>query len=277
MLRGSTHRTPGRQHRLSHIARAAATLAFRCRRDDAGAMRTSVFRFGDPDRPAPTPEQLRASRRRSGRPTNEMPGTVPVDVLLGHNDDVAVAIGGMHAYTTGLQFDLLIRLREPARSDTGSPRMDLHQQVAGFRRPGGGPDAMLLGFEYPDGQTATNIGPLGGVYGGQVDEDAPALHPGGSSGDDQSFDGAFWLSPLPTGGDLIVVCAWPSRGLPETRAVVEQSLIEAALSRVVELWQLVEEDEQPQPPPPVVLPAMAPGSWFGNVLGEAIHGHTVRP
>jgi hypothetical protein len=223
----------------------------------------SVFGDGDPGHPAPTPEQVRAWRRRSGRPVNEVPGTVAVGVLLARTDEIAVAIGGLHAYSSGLQFDLVVRQRHASSPEAGV-RPRLHELVTGFRR-GAGADALLLGFAYPDTRTVTNIGPAPHDPS-RLSADAPVLRPGGGGGDDQAYDGSFWLSPVPTGGDLTVVCAWPARGIGETRSVIARQLIEDALARIVELWPAQDEPATPPPaPPPPVLP---PDSWFAQALRD---------
>ena len=122
-------------------------------------MRGTPTSHGDPDRPGPTPGQVQQWRRRTGRPPNEIPGTVAVDVVLARTDDLVVALIGMHAYSTGLAFDLAIRQRTPA--PPGHRPGLLHEAVAGF---GAAADRdVLLGFGYPDGRIATNL-----RWGGQA-------------------------------------------------------------------------------------------------------------
>ena len=225
-------------------------------------MQVRTYGAGDPSRSRPTPEQLREWRRRSHRPVNEIPGTVPIDVVLARTDNVAVALGAMRAYSTGLEFELRVRrTRKAGFGGSEPPSAGLHQQIMGFARGKGGRDAMLLGFGFPDGRTATNIGGFAAPPG-QESADNPVLHPGGGGGDNQSYDGTFWLSPLPVGGDLTIVCAWPLHGLDETQVVVAQRLIEDAVDRVVELWPMPADDEEPPVPPP--LPNLPAGSWFAR-------------
>jgi hypothetical protein len=176
-------------------------------------------------------------------PANEIPGTAALSLLLARTDDLAVALIGLRAYSTGLLFDLAVRLRTPDRLDReGGP---LYQVVAG---PFRGEHAFLLGFEYPDGRTATN---LRWDFRPPFDAaDDPQLLPsGGGGGGDQTFDAGYFLSPLRTGGDLTVVCAWPSRGIPETQSVRAGELISDAASRITELWPWEDlPDETPAAP-----------------------------
>ena len=203
-------------------------------------MRGTPTSHDDPDRPGPTPG--RSSSGDGHRPTtNEIPGTVAVDVALARTDDLVVAIIGMHAYSTGLAFDLAIRQRTPA--PPGHRPGLLHEAVAGFGAAAGR-DVLLLGFGYPDGRTATNLR-WGSRQSFDV-TDQPQLLPGGGGGNGQTYDGNFFLSPLPTGGDLTVVCAWPSRGIAETQTRIPAQLITDATTRIVELWPW--EDLPDEPP-----------------------------
>jgi hypothetical protein len=57
----------------------------------------------------------RAAVRRRHRPDNEIPASVPLDVLLGRTDDVAVALTGARAFTSGLEFRIAVRSRTRQR------------------------------------------------------------------------------------------------------------------------------------------------------------------
>ena len=71
----------------------------------------------------------------------------------------------------------------------------------------------------------------------------------------------YWLTPLPPPGDLVVVCAWPARGLVETQTVIAADLIAAGADRIVELWPW-EPPADHEPPPPSRGPDLPAGSWF---------------
>jgi len=201
---------------------------------------------------------------------NEIPGTIALDLLLGRTDEIAVALGGMAAYSTGLQFDLRVRQKTSTRFvDDRGPQMRLHEQVMGARgRGGGGDDALLLGFGYPDGRTVTNVGAHRSPW--EESDDAPILHPGSGGGDHQAYDASFWLSPLPR-GDLAVICAWPARGVEEFHGVIGRRIIEDAVARVVELWPW-SDDEEPRTSESPRLPKLPSDSWFTTALGDQSGG-----
>ena len=235
-------------------------------------MRGTPTGHGDPDRPGPTPRQVQQWRRATGRPPNEIPGTVAVDSVLARTDDLVVAIIGMHAYSTGLAFDLAIRQRTPA--PPGHRPGLLHEAVAGFGAAADR-DVLLLGFGYPDGRTATNL--RWGARQSFDVTDQPQLLPGGGGGDGQTYDGKFFLSPLPTGGDLTVVCAWPSRGVAETQTRIPAQLITDATTRIVELWPWEDFPDEPPEPPAPPLPDLPAGSWFAAALARQRPAATEQP
>jgi hypothetical protein len=205
-----------------------------------------------------TPEQIHAIQRKHNPPDNEVPGAVPFAAVLGRNGDVAVAIAGVQAYSSGLSFNLAVRLR---REDRDNPRA-LPDAVFGSRFGSGRTDdALLLGVAYPDGRTASTIG--GGWPAADEADDRPVLTPGSGGGGSTSYDIRFWLNPLPSPGDLTIVCAWPTRGIAETRTVIEGDLIAAGIAAITELWPW-EPDAAADEPGPPPRPAVPPGSWFAE-------------
>jgi len=183
-----------------------------------------------------------AAMRRRHRPDNELPGSVPFDVVIGRTDDLVVAITGARAFTTGLAFTLVVRSRR-RRAD------GLIHDISGHHRPGTDPDRqLLLGFEYADGRRGTNIGsepvPM------PAHADTVTLVTGGGGGDDLAVDYDFYLSPLPPAGDLVVFCAWPALDVPETRTVLDANLVVEAARRAVVLWpEPGPEEREPVAPP----------------------------
>lgn len=202
---------------------------------------------------------------RAFPPENEVPFAVPLTVVLGRSDDVAVALVGVLAYSTGLSFDLVVRLRAAPQGSSGHR---VHEMLSGSWH---GDDSdteqqLLLGFQYADGRTATN---LGGRWSGLVAEDgepdavAPLLTPCGGSGGGRSYDQTFWLTPLPPPGPLLVVCTWPAFDIPESRVTVDGTLIAEAGSRAVTLWPWEPEDEREHQPREPYVPAEG---WFADAV-----------
>ena len=214
--------------------------------------------FGySPPRDDPTPEQIESWTRRTNPPDNEVPGAVPWSVLLGRNTDVAVALAGASAYSTGIRLGVAVRVRQGSRRGD----VDLHHQVFGYSD--GGVDRLLIGVEYADGRVATNSTQDSWSPQEQPD-DEPSLHPGAASGGPYGIDVELFLSPLPPAGPLTIFCAWPSRGIPESRTVLDGAALAEAVTRIQVLWP-VKVDPPPAPaqsPPPNV----PQGGWFEAIL-----------
>lgn len=207
---------------------------------------------GDVHEP-PTPAQIAAWQRRSGPPDNEVPGPLGWAALLGRGPDLAVALTGAAAYTTGLRLDLAIRAR------TSTPGGQLFHAVDGH---GAGRDRLLLGVEFADGRIATNAGR--DWLPQHLADDVPSLAHGGGGGSDRGVDLTMFLHPLPPPGPLAVLCSWPGREIPETRTELDATALRAAVEQVQVLWPPESpEQRKPEPPEP---PDVPDGGWFSRAL-----------
>lgn len=187
--------------------------------------------------------------RRMNRPENEVPTALPVSRLLARTPDLAVALVGLQAYTTGVAFQLAARARGPEDPDGGNRLGDIFWE----HRPGG--PRFLFGVEFADGRRASNLSRHGG--GGDL-----VFHPGGGSGGFASVDQEWWLSPLPPEGPLRVVVRCPEIGLEETVVELDGAEIRRAGEAATVLWPYEPpREQQHEPPPPPDLPA---GSWFAG-------------
>ena len=202
------------------------------------------------DHEPPTPAQLADFRRRMGPPDNEVPGALAWVAVLGRTDDVAVALVGAAVYSSGLRLDIAVR----SRGAGAWPVMDgLH---------GAGRDKLLLGVEYPDGRTASNAGAFASPWPlPEVPDDEPSLTVGSSSATDGTVDAAFYLCPVPPAGPLTVVCAWPGRGITETRTTLDASGLVTAPAQVQQLWPPQDRSPFDTPPEPPDIPD---GGWFAR-------------
>jgi hypothetical protein len=183
--------------------------------------------------------------RRMNRPENELPTALPVNRLLARTPDVAVALLGLQAYTTGVAFVLAARARGSEDPDGANRLGDL------FWGHRGGGSRFLLGVEFADGRRASSLGGEDLVF-----------HAGGGSGGDGSVDQEWWLSPLPPEGPLLVVVRCPELGLAETVVELDGTAVRRAGEAATELWPYQPPPEQAfEPPPPPDLPA---DSWFAR-------------
>ncbi len=185
--------------------------------------------------------------RRVQAPENEIPVALPQNLLLARTDDVAVALIGLQVHTTGVAFELTVRMRPSARQ-----RFSRSLDELVWRH---GPDGsrFLLGVEFADGRRASS---LLGVDGGDV-----VFHPGGGSGGSATVEQSWWLSPLPPEGPLRVVVRCAELGIPEASVVLDGTAIRRAADDVMTLWPWEPAPIRHEPPPPPDLPG---DSWFAR-------------
>jgi hypothetical protein len=214
---------------------------------------SSPFEHGN----QPDAETMLRMQRRMSEPDNEVPAPVAFTAVLGRTDDVAVCIAGMHAYTTGLSFRLAVRLRQ-MRPGLRNRMFDM---VSGHGPGTPAEDRLLLGVEYADGRTVSNIAGDDWFAMDELPDDQLVLTPGGGGGGGLSYDQRFWLSPLPPPGPVTLVCAWPALDLAETSAEVQgQALLDAA-TRALVLWPPSIHSVEPEPAPD---PPSVPKGWFSR-------------
>jgi hypothetical protein len=214
-------------------------------------------RRGSGDGDEPSPEQLEAWYRRMRAPDNELPYPVPLVAPLVRTEDLVVAVSGVQAYTAGISFRLLIRLRSrrPGLGPHG-----LHELIDEYGEGGVDPaQRLLLGLEYPDGRRASTIGSAG--WPPESPDDEPLLMSAESGGGNLSVDASYWLTPVPPDGAVTLVCAWAALGVDETRFVVDDAALTTASSRAIVLWPW-QPEEDPAPPPSTHTPLTG---WFAGV------------
>ncbi len=155
-----------------------------------------------------------------------VPGVVPVERVVGRNDEVAVYIASLQVYESGLTFELLVLGRTPERGDgpLGGGR--------GFGWSGLGPETpaggLRLGVAFADGRRATA---RDDVHPDSRARDRVRLLPQGGGGSDTFHHVGMWVAPLPPEGPFAIVCDWPDHGLPESRCVIDGAIIAAAAAR----------------------------------------------
>ncbi len=184
------------------------------------------------DLPAPEPAPPRRHHPWEP-PEGEFPDTVPIDTLvLGRTDQVAVAVTGLSAFSTGIEIFVTARIRpsadHPEEHLPGRPR-----DLAASR------DSFRFGLQFSDGG---KVAASPGRRRPERDSEpaGPVLYPFAGGGGPHSFFSRWWTWPLPPPGPLDFVCEWPAFGIAESRAGVDAQLILDAARRSIRLWP---EDE----------------------------------
>lgn len=191
-----------------------------------------------------------------GKPSNEIGAPVPLRLILGRSERVAVALVGATAYSTGAAMTLSVRRRHRADPEEfedfefyGDPFGSPFGHPLRRRRGGGElpPEILRFGVQFSDGRKATTLGdrlPWEGRAEGQ-DEGvtSPMLLPGGGGGSDGEWESQFWLWPLPPPGPLTFAVEWPSEQIELTKHEVDAALLIEASNLSEKLWPGEGSDE----------------------------------
>jgi hypothetical protein len=171
-----------------------------------------------------------------------LPGVAPVALVLARTDDTLVGVTDVRGYPNGFVF--LLRLRWGLVAD---PDEEVRWPFPhwGSPDPLDGdpfPDELLrFGVQFADGRKVTNMGMYPFVPE-DLAPDQPVLVEAGVGGEGGRLGrGASWdlelaLQPLPPPGPLAFVCAWPGRGIPESRVEIDAGLILDAAAAAVPFY-----------------------------------------
>ena len=212
-----------------------------------GRMHTVVFGSND-GRDDEAAQAATDAWRRTMPPDNEVAGTLPVDTVLTRSADAAFTLRSLQVLSNGALLCFILHHRLDDEPGTIGPRR--------FE--------VLVGVELSDGSTATSFQGDALVGPGQVTSDGPVLQPQGGGGGGRSYEMTYWLTPRPV-GDLTVVAASVTYGLPEGRVVIPGEAIASAAGRGQVLWP--REPDRQYRPDDVGPPEVPPGGWFARVLG----------
>ena len=186
--------------------------------------------FDSIPQPPPPPEPVRRHRPVWMRSDAVIPGLVPAELMLVRTEQVAVAVGGVHAYPNGFEFTVHARLR---REDEPGPRGGglFNRHGRGMRAAN---DGLRLGVMYADGRRAA--APDGHPRLDDADAGRLVLLENGGGGSAHTWDGNFWVHPLPPEGPVTFVVSWVEHGVAEARAELDGAAIGEAARRAVMLW-----------------------------------------
>jgi hypothetical protein len=168
-----------------------------------------------------------------------LPGVAPIALVLARTDDTLVGVTDVRGYPNGFVFLLRLRWGLVTDPDEEVPWPFPHW---GSPDPLDGdlfPDELLrFGVQFADGRRVTNMDRYP-----SVPEDLPPNQPvlveagvggeGGRLGRGASWDLELAIQPLPPRGQLAFVCAWPGRGIPESRVEIDAGLILDAAAAAV--------------------------------------------
>ena len=169
-------------------------------------------------------------------PSNELGAPVPLRLVLARTDQVAVAVIGVTAYSTGIALTLAVRSRPGMIEDVyedpfGHPFRHAHR---GSELPS---EVLRFGVQFSDGRKATTMG--GAVPGaGGFDEEpsGPVLTQGRGGGSGGDHESEFWLWPLPPPGAVTFAVEWPAREVELSKQQVDASLFIEASKQSEALW-----------------------------------------
>lgn len=165
---------------------------------------------------------------------------VPLRAVLARTDQIAVAVLGVTAYTTGFSLTLALRSRSSVGLEGYDPIMFGSFGHGAMQRPLGTelpPELLRFGVQFADGRKATTLGASVPWGVGTVTEEEPTgpiLSPSGGDGGDGEWNEEYWLWPLR--GTLTFGIEWPSKGIELSLLEVDAApIIDASRSSEV-LW-----------------------------------------
>jgi len=161
-----------------------------------------------------------------GAPEGWLGGFVPVRAVLARTAEIAITLGPMEAFPTGVSLELQITRRRPDRDH-------------GWDLDGG----MQFGVAYADGSKWQGFGqscPLPGEGPPQ----APMMWGAGGGGTSRHFAHRYWLWPLPPPGPVTFALSWRQEGVEETTVQIEGAVFRAAAEEAKRLWEPLTEEEE---------------------------------
>ncbi len=178
--------------------------------------------FESADTPAP-----RFDRERTPLPWEEGLGqTVFTDVILAKGSDGLLMLRNLIAFPKVMTLSVVALFRSPLVQGPGTRGDNSPTFGHSISDESPGTGIVLLGLFFSDGSSYRNL-----------DERGSAGHLGGLQGGSRSFTGYrdIW-APLPTPGELEVWVAWPAAQIPETRTLLDASLIRETAAGLRPPW-----------------------------------------
>ena len=166
----------------------------------------------------------------AGPPRGVVPAYSPQRAEIFRTGDVFLVVDRLLVYPNGLQFTLVLLMRDS--------NYDLHDIPWGAHRGPRGtelPDEFIrFGLVLADGSKWTNLDwrePWG-----EDEVTGPVVSELGGGGGGDSWEMSFWLWPLPPGGEITFVAAWPLHGILESTAKVDATELRERATEAEEIW-----------------------------------------
>ena len=205
-----------------------------------------------PDDDTREPEPRRERWRGVPEDTVDIP--VALTPLVIRNDQIAIVLSEVVAYSAGFTFSLVAISRlspAPLPLNFGLPGMRSRREANG-----GG---MRFGLAFADGTKI--VGPF--QFQPSQGAQSRVLRPRGGSGDRRRSAQTFWCEPLPPAGSMTFVCEWADYGIPETSRDIDVDAIIVAGTHATPLWP--DDVELPEDPSNPTGPTGYGSSSFGRM------------
>lgn len=180
-------------------------------------------------------------------PDNQIPVTVPFQIVLARTAELAVFVQDARVYLTAVDLRLTVLFRTTQNEPLPPPSPI---------RPG-----TFIGVEYADGRRAVLGLPIPVPPPPEPGPDEPALFITGATATGRRCFFDLLLTPIPRSGPLIFHFSAGGHGIDDLAATVDAAPLAHAASQAVELWPPTPGPDFPPrtAPKPVAPPA---NSWF---------------
>jgi hypothetical protein len=173
------------------------------------------------DNIAPKPDG--GTMRALPRPSGQVPTPLAIRLMLARTSQVAVAVVGVWAFTTGFDLQINAELRNEI------PGTSTASFLAGLDDEPLEDEFCRLGVQFSTGEKAANLERGSDTAG-------PIMKVMGGGGGLLFRQWRYWISPLPPSGPLTFACEWPALGVAESRAEIDAQPILDAASQSIVLW-----------------------------------------
>jgi hypothetical protein len=163
------------------------------------------------------------------RPSGQVPTPIAIRLMLARTSQVAVAVTGVWAFSTGFDFQVIAELRDEVPGESAA------SFLAGLDDEPLDEEFCRIGIQFSTGEKAANT-QLSATRKGNSDAAGPIMKVRAGGGGSLSRDWRYWVSPVPPPGPLAFVCEWPAFDIPESRTEIDaQPILDAANESIV-LW-----------------------------------------